>query len=79
MPQPNIDINIRSYDGRTALLAAAEGGNEAVVKILLASGADLNTADLSGNTPLSIATKNRNEAVRKLLLDQASKSALYMN
>lgn len=65
---PDININIRRYDGRTALLAAAKGGNERVVKILLAHGANANTTDLSGNTPLSIATENQNEVVRKLLL-----------
>lgn len=66
--QSDIDINTRSYDGRTALLAATEGGSEAVIKILLAHGANPNATDLSGNTPLSIATENNNEAVRKLLL-----------
>jgi ankyrin repeat protein len=51
---------------------AAEGGHEAVVKLLLDTGkVDLDSKDTdSGRTPLSWAAKNGHEAVGKLLPDK---------
>jgi hypothetical protein len=50
-------VDARDARGRTALLLAAEGGQLAIVQILLANGADPNAADLDGDTPLRAALR----------------------
>ena len=47
---------------------AATHGHEAVVKALIAAGADVNKADYDGKTPLHCAACNNNEAVVKMLI-----------
>ena len=50
--------------GNTALIYAASGGHEAVVKLLLETGeVDINSRDGVGNTALSRAVENGHEAV----------------
>ena len=39
----------------TALNSAAQGGNEVVVSMLIAGGADVNAASGAGTTPLHLA------------------------
>ncbi|KAI9765366.1 MAG: hypothetical protein M1840_007446 [Geoglossum simile] len=54
---------------QTPLSWVAMGGNEAVVKLLLAKdGVDINSRDSRGRTPLSLAAMGGREAVVKLLL-----------
>ncbi|KFY84554.1 hypothetical protein V500_09211 [Pseudogymnoascus sp. VKM F-4518 (FW-2643)] len=54
---------------RTPLSWAAENGNEAVVKLLLATaGVDIESYDYKGQTPLALAAANGQESVVKLLL-----------
>src|SRR5262249_46463354 len=54
--------------GQTALMWAAAEGHAAVVKMLIAAGADLNVRVKSGFTPLLFAARDgRLEAVRALL------------
>ena len=50
------------------LLYAAVLGHEAVVKVLIAAGADVNKATFHGRTPLSAAAVHRYEAVVKVLI-----------
>jgi hypothetical protein len=55
---------------RSLLMWAAEGGHEAVVKLLLETGkVEVESKDLSGMTPLSIAAKSGHNAVVALLLE----------
>ncbi|RYP66398.1 hypothetical protein DL771_007807 [Monosporascus sp. 5C6A] len=64
-----IDVDVKDNHGRTLLSWAAENGNEAVVRQLLATGkVDIDTKDNSGRTPLSLAAENGNEAVVRQLL-----------
>ena len=50
--------------GRTPLHTATEHGHEAVVKYLLAQGADKDKADLVGYTPLQSATQYNQDALK---------------
>ena len=57
------DVNLKSYDGRTALIHAAIGGYVDAIPLLLAKGADLNAKDNSGMTALDNAKRGRNPYV----------------
>jgi ankyrin repeat protein len=61
---------VRSRDkvGSTPLHRAAQEGGMALVKLLLASGADVNAQDNYGNTPLHEAALNGHKEVVALLL-----------
>ncbi|KFY24439.1 hypothetical protein V493_05229 [Pseudogymnoascus sp. VKM F-4281 (FW-2241)] len=59
----------KDTDGRTPLSYAAENGNEAIVKLLLATaGVDADSNNVWKKTPLSLAAENGHESVVKLLL-----------
>ena len=63
------DINQEDCVGNTALIWAAEGGNEGVVKILLGrDDVDPNKPDEHGQTPLMLAACKGYEGVVELLL-----------
>ena len=66
-------LNTKDGWGRTPLLWAVEQGHEAVVKLLLESGADLESKDEEfGQTPLLWAVIYGNEAVVKLLVEKGA-------
>ncbi|KAK3934596.1 ankyrin repeat-containing domain protein [Diplogelasinospora grovesii] len=48
-------INRRDENGKAPLHWACQGGNAAVVKLLIREGADVNVADFGGQTPLMTA------------------------
>ena len=52
-----------------ALMAAAEEDHRAVVKLLLANGADVNAADTDGDTALAIAEEWDNTTIARMLRD----------
>ena len=54
-------------DGRTPLLAAVEGGQRRIVKLLLNAGADPNRADEDGQTALDIARRGGQGEIVQLL------------
>lgn len=68
------DVNYRDELGRTALMAAVEEGNEHIVQLLLANGADPNIADDDGDYPLDIARYRKDNVIIQLLVERASLS-----
>lgn len=61
----------------TALQAASAAGHEAVVKLLLANGADVNATNTEGKTALYLAARfDRHEKVTKFLLDYSDKTPI---
>ncbi|KAM4063741.1 ankyrin repeats (3 copies) domain-containing protein [Hirsutella rhossiliensis] len=68
------DANFKGSNGRTPLSWAAESGKEAVVDMLLASGASIDTGDAGGRTPLSWAAYIGQKAVVHLLLANGTKT-----
>jgi len=63
-----VDINKKSYGGRTPLFIACNNGNEILIK-QLKFGADINKKDCHGETPLFNACQNGNETIVKCLVD----------
>lgn len=53
--------------GWTPLMEAVEEGNETIVKLLLAAGADVNAKTSTGMTALSVAQKAGNAAITQLV------------
>ena len=60
--------NARDILGRTPLMAAAQGGHSAVMKELIAAGANVNAADKQGWTPLMAAAGGGYAHAARLLL-----------
>lgn len=56
-----------TYQGVTALWAAARGGDEASVRLLLSAGASLRFQDKEGRTPLAIAREHGHDRVARFL------------
>ena len=65
------DINMRSQDGRTALILAVRQGHSRIVERLLSLGADPKVIDGYGETPLGLA-KKANDADLVRVLEQAN-------
>ena len=68
-------MNLAINDGATSLLVSSVNGHQAVVKLLLASGARVNQADSEGWTPFIGASFYGHHDIAKLLL----KSGAVMN
>ena len=47
-----VDVNWQSFDGKTALLLAAEAGYSICMQLLLQHGADVNLSDCMQYAPL---------------------------
>lgn len=61
------DPNLRTTDGRTALIMAASKGNASYVELLLKASADPDVVANDGNTALSIAQERGHSEVVEIL------------
>ena len=61
-------LNIQNEEGKTALMIAAERGNEKIVKLLISNGADVNVQSLDKRTALSYAARYGKIKVAKQLI-----------
>ena len=66
---PDSVINAQDFEGCTALTKASYEGHEAIVRVLLAHGANANIKDEDGWTPLMNASSEGHLAVVRLLCD----------
>ena len=75
-------VDTKDQNGRTALHAAALGGDDAIAKALLAKGADLNAEDQAGSTALTYAAANGHDRFVQMLqtagLKKGSEMALAL-
>lgn len=61
-------VNKKGANGNAALYVATENGQEEIVDVLLANGADVNAVNNQGNAALHAATKNGQEKIVGVLL-----------
>jgi ankyrin repeat protein len=61
------DVNAKTSENQTALMAAAEVGNADIIKMLVAAGADVNVKAEQGYTALAIAKENGPTEIVRLL------------
>jgi ankyrin repeat protein len=59
----NVDVNALDAHGQTALILAIQNNHVAIVRALLAHGANPNTANSRGYTPLRAARMSANLAI----------------
>lgn len=63
------DVNARMYNGRTALMIAAENNSAEIAKLLIDASADVDARDNSGRTALEKTASGDSTEVAKLLID----------
>lgn len=63
-----VEIESEGYNGKTALLAAADREQDVVVKLLLDRGANVRARSKDGQTALSLAFHSESEAVLRVFL-----------
>ena len=67
-----VEADSKDNFGQTPLSWAAQGGHEAVVKLLLKKGSEVEIESRSGWTPLQLAALNGHEGVEQLLVIHGS-------
>jgi uncharacterized protein len=69
--QERCNVNAANGAGQTALMMGALFDRTAIVKLLIARGADPTLEDAAGNTALGLATQQRNFKMVDLLGEKA--------
>ena len=72
----SVDAHCAEYDGATLLMDAADGGQEAMVRMLLQRGASVNLQDSDGFTALMDAAIQGHTTVVQALLDAKADASL---
>jgi ankyrin repeat protein len=73
--QAGYNVNAKSDNGSTPLIAAAGYNSAEVVALLIKAGADINAKDGEGNTPLSMARERNDAEVLDVLIKAAANPA----
>ncbi|MBR4984716.1 MAG: ankyrin repeat domain-containing protein [Proteobacteria bacterium] len=74
--QAGAEVNAKDKNGKTALMYAADSGNDETIKALLQAGAEVNAKDKNGKTALMYAASTGNEdAIEALVKAGADLSA----
>ena len=74
--KPLLNINAQDYNGKTALMWAAEYGNINTVKVLITSGADLNIQSNDRETALMLAIQKGHIKIAAALIDAGAELSL---
>ncbi len=69
-------LTLRDNEGNTALHLAARNGNNSILQVLLAHGADINVQNRQGNTALHLVTQAGNGALIQQLLRAGARTAI---
>ena len=72
------NINDQDHDGFTPLMSAALGGNESMVKTLIAKKADLELKNKVGDTALAVALTNDQYAIARQLIQAGAKTDILV-
>ena len=80
LKEGNVDVNIRSKEGKTALMAAAlDGQSEVLDRLLEAGNVDVNARDKHGGTALIAAAATGRAAIVERLLDAGADIRIIRN
>ncbi|MCP4160729.1 MAG: hypothetical protein GY760_11695 [Deltaproteobacteria bacterium] len=72
------DVNQRSKDGNTPLIAAIQMNCFETSDLLLKNGADIGCTNVSGENAIDIAKRNKNKKILTLLLNKRSKTKVTL-
>jgi ankyrin repeat protein len=64
-----VDVNAKSRNGSTPLMAAVQSGQSEVVRLLLSKGADANIKAANGGTALALSLKRGDATITQALKD----------
>ena len=64
-----IDVNLRGFNGHTALWLASYFSRIEIAELLIKKGADINVKDDKGDSAYNIARRNGHKRMAKLLID----------
>ena len=74
-----VDARSAEHNNQTLLIAAAHGGQEALVRMLLQRGASVNLQSFSGGTALMLTAANGHTPTAQALLDAKADASLHSN
>jgi hypothetical protein len=66
----NANVDLKSKDGTSPLLASIWAGNAEIADLLIQSGANYSNSDSKGFTPLHVAAQNGDTLIAELILDK---------
>ncbi|MEZ0225851.1 MAG: ankyrin repeat domain-containing protein [Alphaproteobacteria bacterium] len=69
------EVDVKSYNDETPLIAAAKNGLEDIVKALVERGADVNAQLRSGNTALHLAAEQGHASIALYLMEKGANAA----